>query len=131
MKRDRNDPVLQLQIKQQEQAAKVVLRETAARAKAEIATREKAAKEVEKAAEKERRLRLSPSEKKTEIIERKAENARRKAAIVRHNADQLQNAIEMMGQVLVPEAEAHDVVDANNVEAEEGEADAEEGEADE
>jgi hypothetical protein len=120
MRADRNNPVLQLQIKQREKAAKIVLRETAAREKAEIANREKAAKEVERAAEKERRLRLSPAEKKAEIIERKAEAALRKAAVLLHNADRLRDAIAMMGEDIG--AEAQDVVGAGELEAEEMEA---------
>lgn len=113
MRLDRNNPVLQLQIKQREQAAKIVLRETAAREKVDRAGREKALREVEKAAEKERRLRLSPAEKKAEIIERKAETYRRKAAAELQKADRLRNAMEMMGDVIV--ARANDVIDADEV----------------
>jgi hypothetical protein len=132
MKADRNNPVLQLQIKEREKAAKIILRETAAKEKAEVVAREKAAKELERAAEKERRLRLSPAEKKAEIIERKAEAALRKAAVLLLNADRLRVAMEMIGEQ--NGAQAQDVVGAEEMDAVEEEAEemeAEEMEAEE
>lgn len=68
---DKNNPVLQLQLKQAEKAAKLLMRETAARDKAEAAVRDKAVKEYQKAAEKERRQGLSAAEKRAEIAKRK------------------------------------------------------------
>ena len=92
MRADKNNPVLQLQLKQAEKAAKLLMRETAARDKAEAAVRDKAVKESQKAAEKERRLGLSAAEKKAEIVQRKLENARRKAALLEQNNARLQQA---------------------------------------
>ena len=42
MRADRNNPTLQLQLKANEKAAKLLMRETAAREKAEVAARDKA-----------------------------------------------------------------------------------------
>jgi hypothetical protein len=89
MRADRNNPALQLQLKEAEKAAKTLARETAAREKAEVAAREKAERESQKAAEKERRQRLSPAQKKAEIAQRKVEVAQRKAALL------LQNDVEV------------------------------------
>lgn len=88
----KNNPVLQLQLKQAEKAAKLLMRETAARDKAEAAVRDKAVKESQKAAEKERRLGLSAAEKKAKIVHRKLEIGRRKAALVEQNNARLQQA---------------------------------------
>ena len=92
MRADKNNPVLQLQLKQAEKAAKLLMRETAARDKAEAAVRDKAVKESQKAAEIEGRLGLSAAEKKAEIVQRKLENARRKAALLEQNNARLQQA---------------------------------------
>ena len=85
MRTDRNNPALQLQLKANEKATKLLMRETAAREKAEVAARDKVTKESQKAAERERRQRLSPAEKKAEIAERKLEISRRKAALLLQN----------------------------------------------
>ena len=82
---------------------------------------------MERAAEKQRRLRLSPAEKKADIIERKAEVARRKAVVLLRNANQLRDAMAIVGEGIG--AEAQDVVDADELEADELEAEEMEAEA--
>ena len=84
---DKNNPVLQLQLKQAEKAAKLLMRETASRDKAEAAVRDKAVKEFQKAAE-----------KRAEIAERKLVSARKKAALLQQNNARLQQAAAIENQ---------------------------------
>lgn len=95
---DRDNPVLQLELKQKEKAAKSLSRETAAKEKAELAARDKAVKESQKATEKERRLKLTSAEKKAEITERKVQNALRKAAL-QHQSVALPQELAVIAQV--------------------------------
>ena len=96
MRTERDDPVLQLQRKQQEQAAKVVLRATKLKEKEDNAVREKALKAAEKAAEKDRRLALTQEERKIEDTERKSAAARSKILKAAASAEQLRNAVAVL-----------------------------------
>jgi hypothetical protein len=68
---DNNNPVLQQQKKQREQAAKIVRKAEILKEKEDLAATEKALKLAAKDAEKVRRAALTPSEKKAEDLERK------------------------------------------------------------
>lgn len=96
MRTERDDPVLQLQRKQQEQAAKVVLRATKLKEKEDNAVREKAHKAAEKAVEKDRRLGLTQEERKIEDTEKKSAAARIKILKAAESAEQLRNAVAVL-----------------------------------
>jgi hypothetical protein len=97
MRADKNNPVLQLQLKQQEQAARIVARETAASEKAAAAIRDRDLKTADKVAEKERRKRLTPAEAKLEAAARKAETGRKKAEKLLLGAERLRIALDAVG----------------------------------
>jgi hypothetical protein len=97
MRADKNNPVLQLQLKQQEQAARMVARETAASEKAAAAIRDRDLKTADKVAEKERRKRLTPAEAKLEAAARKAEAGRKKAEKLLLGAERLRIALDAVG----------------------------------
>ena len=113
MRADRNNPGLQLQLKQQELAAKFVARETAAREKAAAVISEREKRAAEKVAEKERRQSLTPAEAEAEAVERKAECARKKAAKVFETDERLRTALAVIGVQHV--AEENDLMDDDNV----------------
>ena len=119
MRADRNNPVLQLQLKQQEVAAKFVEREVAAREKAAAVISERALKAAEKVAEKVRRQSLTPAEAKAEAVEHKAECARKKAARILQSDERFREALAVAsGQHVAEEDDMmnEDEVDMEDVE---------------
>lgn len=96
MRVERDDPLLQLQRKQLDQAAKVVQRAAKLKEKEDLLEKEKAAKNAEKTAEKQRRLALTVTQRKMEDTERKAKNALSKAAKESATAANLVNALELL-----------------------------------
>lgn len=114
MRADKNNPVLQLQLKQQNIAAKIVARETAASEKAAGVIREKVTKAAEKVAEKERRQALTPAQAKAEVLERKAESARRKVARVNESAERLRAALDIIGSRHIADENDNNFVNEND-----------------
>lgn len=112
MRADKNNPVLQLQLKQQEQAARIIARETAANEKTAAAIRDRDLKAADKAAEKERRNRLTPVEAKLEAAARKAETARKKAERIQLGAERLRIALDVVGAEHFPDENVEN--DAND-----------------
>jgi phage-related minor tail protein len=118
MRADKNNPVLQLQLKQQELAAKIIARETVAREKAAAVIREREIKTTEREAEKLRRRGLTPAETRAEIIERKAETARKKNARAQESADRLQAAMAVVDGDFIPDDIEGNFDDENNFDRE-------------
>lgn len=97
IKNDNNNPVLQQQKKDREQALKIVRKAEILKDREDLAAREKAAKVAEKTEEKARRDALTLTERKAEDQMKKLQNSVIKAAKLQAAAEQLAQAMIVIG----------------------------------
>lgn len=102
MRAERDDPALQLQKKDQEQALKIVQRAAKLKEKEDAAVRDKAVRAAERDVEKARRFALSSEDKKTEDALKRAAAALKKAAKQAEIAEQLRIAEAVLTEVADP-----------------------------